>query len=75
MLLGSTALVQTLLKYKVDIRKEEELVCGNEEIANIIKLELKKFRKHREKIEDLNKKFKSYEKLKKVLNFCCICIL
>ena len=41
-----TALVQTLLKYKVDVRKEKELVCGNEEIANIIKLELRKSRTH-----------------------------
>ena len=64
---GNTALVQTLLKYKVDARKEKELVCGSEEIANIIKLELRKSRTHREKIEDLNNL--SDEKLKKVLQF------
>ena len=64
---GNTTLVQTLLKYKVDVRKEKELVCGNEEIANIIKLELRKSRRHQEKIEDLN--HLSDEKLKKVLQF------
>ena len=58
---GNATLVQTLLKYKVDPRKEKELVCGNEEIANIMNLELKKSIKHRKKIEDL-----SNEKLQKV---------
>ena len=69
---GNIALVQALLKYKVDVRKEKELVCGNEEIANIIKLELKKSSKHRGKIEDLNV---LGEKLKKVLHFCRRCIV
>ena len=51
---GNTAFVQTLLKYKVDVRKERELVCGNEETANMMNLELKKSIKHRKKIEDLS---------------------
>ena len=51
--LGHTAVVQTLLKYNVDIRKECELYCDNNEIINILKHELKKSIKHREKIEIL----------------------
>ncbi len=51
--LGNTAVVQTLLKYNFDIRKERELLCGNDEIINILKHELKKSIKHREKIEIL----------------------
>ena len=50
---GHTAVVQTLLKYNVDIRKERVLFCGNDEIINILKHELKKSIKHREKIETL----------------------
>ena len=51
--LGHTAVVQTLLKYNFDIRKERLLRCGNDEIINILKHELKKSIKHREKIEIL----------------------
>ncbi len=50
---GHTAVVQTLLKYNVDIRKERVLYCGNDEIINILKHELKKSIKHRGKIEIL----------------------
>ena len=50
---GHTAVVQTLLKYNVDIRKERVLECRNDEIINILKHELKKSIKHREKIEIL----------------------
>ncbi len=50
---GHTAVVQTLLKYNVDIRKEHVLFCDNDEIINILKHELKKSIKHREKIEIL----------------------
>ena len=50
---GHTAVVQTLLKYNVDIRKERVLECGNDEIISILKQELKKSIKHREKIEIL----------------------
>ena len=50
---GRTAVVQTLLKYNFDIRKERVLECGNDEIINILQHELKKSIKHREKIEIL----------------------
>ncbi len=50
---GHTAVVQTLLKYNVDIRKVRVLECGNDEIINILNHELKKSIKHREKIEIL----------------------
>ena len=50
---GHTAVVQTLLKYNVDIRKERVLYCRNDEIIIILKHELKKSIKHREKIEIL----------------------
>ena len=51
---GHTAVVQTLKKYNVDIRKEKEpLICGNNEIINILNVELKKSLKHREKIKIL----------------------
>ena len=50
---GNIALLKTLLKYKVDVRKEKTLECGNQEIVSIMKLELKKSFKHREKIENL----------------------
>ncbi len=50
---GHTAVVQTLLKYNVDIRKNRELFCRNDEIINILKHELKKSIKHRQKIEIL----------------------
>jgi ankyrin repeat protein len=51
---GHTAVVQTLMKYNVDIRKEKEpLICGNIEIINILNMELKKSLKHREKIKIL----------------------
>ena len=60
----NTAFVQTLLKYNVNVRKEKELVCGNEEILNMMKLELKKSIEHRKKIEDL--RVLSDEKLQKV---------
>ena len=49
---GNVALVQILLKYKVYVRKEKELLCRNEEIAKINNLQLKKSIKHREKIEN-----------------------
>ena len=62
--IGNTPLVRALLKYKVDVRKEKELVCGNEEIVNVMNLELKKSIKHRKKIEDLSNL--SHEKLQKV---------
>ena len=65
--LGHIALVQTLLKYKVDVRKEKTLVCRNQEMVNIMNMELKKSIKHREKIENL--KFLDDEKLKKVSHF------
>ena len=48
---GHTATVQTLLKYDVDIRKEEKLECGNDEIISILDMELKKSVRHREKIQ------------------------
>ena len=42
------------MKYNVDIRKEKEpLICGNNEIINILNVELKKSLKHREKIKIL----------------------
>jgi hypothetical protein len=42
------------MKYNVDIRKEKEpLICGNNEIINILDVELKKSLKHREKIKIL----------------------
>ena len=51
---GHTAVVQTLMKYNVDIRKEKgPLICGNDEIINILNVELKKSLKHREKIKIL----------------------
>ena len=50
---GRTEVVQTLLKYNVDIRKVGVLRCRNDEIINILKHELKKSIKHREKIETL----------------------
>ena len=51
---GHTSVVQTLMKYKVDIRKEKEpLICGNNEIINVLNVELKKSLKHREKIQIL----------------------
>ena len=62
--LGKTALVQTLLKYKVDVRKEKALVCRNQEIVNIMNVELQKSVKHREKIESL--KYLDHAKLTKV---------
>ena len=52
-MIGHTAVLQTLLKYNVDIRKERELYCENNEIINILKHEFKKSIKHREKIEIL----------------------
>ena len=70
---GNTALVQILLKYKIDVRKEKKLVRGNEEIANILNLELKTSTKNREKVEQL--KFLDDEKLKKVLHLNCICMI
>ena len=65
--LGHIALVQTLLKHKVNVRKEKTLVCQNQEIVNIMNQELKKSIKHREKIENL--KYLDDAKLKKVLHF------
>ena len=50
---GHTAVVQILVKYNVDIRKEKELECGNDEIISILNMELKKSLKHREKIQIL----------------------
>ena len=70
-LLGHTAFVQTLLKYNVDIRKERVLYCGNDEIINILKHELKKSIKHREKIEIL--KTMDDENMIKVICLRMIC--
>ncbi len=50
---GSSALVRTLLKFSVDIWKEVELTCGNEETTQILNMELKKSVKHQEKIQRL----------------------
>ena len=61
---GHTAVVQILLKYNVDIRKEKKLECGNDEIISILNMELKKSLKHREKIQILQQMKK--EKLVKV---------
>jgi ankyrin repeat protein len=62
---GHTSVVQTLLKFNVDLRKEKELVCGNAEIIKILNLELKKSIKHRKKIQNL--KTMDDKKLKKVI--------
>ena len=51
--IGNSALVQTLLKYKVDVSKEKELVCANEEIVKILTLELRKSIKYKDKIVSL----------------------
>jgi ankyrin repeat protein len=64
---GSTALVQSLLKFNIDIREEKELICGNDEIAYILNMELKKSIKHQEKIQIL--KAVDDEKLTKVIHF------
>ncbi len=50
---GRSALVRTLLKFSVDIWKEVELTCGNEETTQILNIELKKSVKHQEKIQRL----------------------
>ena len=50
---GNAALVQTLLKYNVDLREEEIINCRNQEIFNIIKIEVNKSKKHQEKINIL----------------------
>ena len=50
---GHTAVVKTLLKYSVDVRKEKELVCSNDEIIHILKRRLKKSIKHQEEIQNL----------------------
>ena len=55
---GHTAIVQILLKHNVDVRKEEKLECGNDEIISILDVELKKSVKHREKIQLLKQKEK-----------------
>jgi hypothetical protein len=56
------------MKHNVDIRKEKEaLICGNNEIINILNLELNKSLKHREKIEIL--KGMDNKNLTKVLYF------
>ncbi len=71
-LMGRTAVVQTLLKYNVDIRKERVLpVWRNDEIINILKHELKKSIKHREKIETLKKL--DEEKMIKVICLTMTC--
>ena len=64
---GQTALVQILLKFNVNMRQELELICGNDEIINMLNLELKKSIKHRERI----KKLKALDKkmLTKVMYF------
>ena len=69
--LGHTAVVQTLLKYNVDIRKERVLKCGNDAIHNILKHELKKSIKHRGKIEILKTLDKG--KMAKVICLRIIC--
>ena len=68
---GHTTVVQTLLKYNVDIRKERVLECRNDEIINILKHELEKSIKHREKIEIL--KTMDEEKMAKVICLRMIC--
>ena len=68
---GHTAVVKTLLKYNVDIRKERVLECGNDEIINILKHELEKSIKHRDKIEIL--KTMVNEKIVKVICLRMIC--
>ena len=68
---GHTADVKTLLKYNVDIRKERVLECGNDEIINILKHELEKSIKHRDKIEIL--KTMVNEKMVKVICLRMIC--
>jgi hypothetical protein len=50
---GRSALVRTLLKFSVDIWKEVELTCGNEETTQILNMELKKSVKHQKKIQRL----------------------
>ena len=70
--LGHTKVVQTLLKYNVDIRKERELRCPNDEIINILKHELKKSIKHREKIKILETMDK--ENMVKVMCLGCLSI-
>ncbi len=69
--MGHTAVVQTLLKYNVDIQKERVLYCGNDEIINILKHELKKSIKHRGKIKSLQTM--DEEKMVKVIYFRMIC--
>jgi ankyrin repeat protein len=64
---GHTAVVQTLLKYKVDIRKQEKYICANDEIINILKLELKKSIKHQEKIQTLKAMPMDGEEMRKVI--------
>ena len=50
---GNTALVRSLLEFNVDLRKEKELICGNQEIASILEVELKKSVKHQKKFKNL----------------------
>ena len=69
--MGYAAVVQTLLKYDVDIRKERVLLCLNDETNNILKHELKKSIKHREKIEIL--KTMDEENMIKVICLTVIC--
>ena len=49
-LAGHTRVVRTLLKFNVDVRKEKELICRNDEIINILNLELRKSVEHQKKI-------------------------
>ena len=50
---GHTQVVQTLLKYGVNIRQEKILTCGNDEIFNYLKRELNRSVKHKDKIHAL----------------------
>ena len=68
---GHIAVVQTLLKYNVDIRKERVLECGNDQIMDILDHELKKSINHREKIKNL--KTVGEDKLLKVICLRIIC--
>jgi serine/threonine-protein phosphatase 6 regulatory ankyrin repeat subunit B len=64
---GHTRVVETLLKYGVDIRQERTLPCRNDEIFAILKQEINKSIKHRDKIHKL--KNLDEEKLTKVRHF------
>ena len=69
---GHTTVVQTLMRYNVDIRKEKEpLMCGNNEIIDILNVELKRSLKHREKIQILER-MDNEDLTKVILHFYCM---